>query len=142
MHDIRKLGLQAFTTPDGMTGSAQVQVMAREIDFVTSFGKNLQALLDILGITRMIRKENGSELKTKSEVIGRVSQTFHVWHDNPRQRGTVSGILAEIKAMCRILEHTENYAWQIRDMSQQILPDTTTKQPLLHGVLEVEFQFS
>ena len=66
MHDIRKLGLQAFTTPDGMTGSAQVQVMAREIDFVTSFGKNLQALLDILGITRMIRKENGSELKTKT----------------------------------------------------------------------------
>ena len=65
MHDIRKLGLQAFAAPDGMTGSAQVQVMAREIDFVTSFGKNLQALLDILGITRMIRKENGSELKTK-----------------------------------------------------------------------------
>ena len=66
MHDIRKLGLQAFAAPDGMTGSAQVQVMAREIDFVTSFGKNLQALLDILGITRMIRKENGSELKTKT----------------------------------------------------------------------------
>ena len=57
MHDIRKLGLQAFATPDGMTGSTQVQVMAREIDFVTSFGKTLQALLDILGITRMIRKE-------------------------------------------------------------------------------------
>ena len=83
-----------------------------------------------------------NDQNTKSEVIGRVSQTFHVWHDNPKQRGTVSRILAEIKAMCRILEHTENYAWQIRDVSQQILPDTTTKQPLLHGVLEVEFQFS
>lgn len=83
-----------------------------------------------------------NDQNTKSEVIGRVSQTFHVWHDNPRQRGTVSSILGEIKAMCRILEHTENYAWQIRDVSQQILPDTTTKQPLLHGVLEVEFQFS
>ena len=52
-----------------MTGQAQIQVRAREIDFVTSFGKNLQALLDILGITRMIRKENGSALKTK-EVKG------------------------------------------------------------------------
>ena len=83
-----------------------------------------------------------NDQNTKSEVIGRVSQTFHVWHDNPKQRGTVSRILAEIKAMCRILEHTENYAWQIRDVSQQMLPDTTTKQPLLHGVLEVEFQFS
>ena len=66
MHDIRKLGLQVFTAPDGMTGEAQIQVRAREIDFVTSFGKNLQALLDILGITRMIRKENGSELKNKT----------------------------------------------------------------------------
>lgn len=64
MHDIRKLGLQVFAAPDGMTGEAQVQVRAREIDFVTSFGKNLQALLDVMGITRMIRKENGSALKT------------------------------------------------------------------------------
>ena len=66
MHDIRKLGLQVFAAPDGMTGEAQVQVRAREIDFVTSFGKNLQALLDVMGITRMIRKENGSALKTKT----------------------------------------------------------------------------
>ena len=48
-----------------MTGQAQIQVKAREIDFVTSFGKNIQALLDILGIARMIRKENNSVLKTK-----------------------------------------------------------------------------
>lgn len=66
MHDIRKLGLQVFTAPDGMTGEAQIQVKAREIDFVTSFGKNLQALLDVMGITRMIKKENGSALKTKT----------------------------------------------------------------------------
>lgn len=65
MHNIRKLGLQAFAAPDGMTGKAQIQVKAREIDFVTSFGKNMQALLDVMGITRMIKKENGSALKTK-----------------------------------------------------------------------------
>lgn len=65
MHDIRRLGLQVFAAPDNMTGNVQIQVKAREIDFVTSFGKNLQALLDILGITRMIRKENNSVLKTK-----------------------------------------------------------------------------
>lgn len=66
MHDIRRLGLQVFAAPDNLTGEAQIQVKAREIDFVTSFGKNLQALLDILGITRMIRKENNSVLKTKT----------------------------------------------------------------------------
>lgn len=65
MHNIRRLGLQVFAAPAGMTGDAQIQVKAREIDFVTSFGKKLQALLDILGIVRMIKKENGSVLKTK-----------------------------------------------------------------------------
>lgn len=65
MHNIEKLGLQVFAAPAGLTGQDQIQVRAREIDFVTSFGKSLQALLDILGITRMIRKENGSVLKTK-----------------------------------------------------------------------------
>lgn len=65
MNKNRKFGLQVFTAPDGMTGNAQIQVRAREIDFVTSFSKNLQALLDVMGITRMIRKENGSVLKTK-----------------------------------------------------------------------------
>lgn len=65
MHNIEKLGLQVFAAPDNMTGKAQIQVRAREIDFVTSFGKNMQALLDVMGITRMIKKENRSVLKTK-----------------------------------------------------------------------------
>lgn len=77
---VEKLGLQVFAAPDNMTGQAQIQVRAREIDFVTSFGKNLQALLDILGITRMIRKENGSALKTK-EVKGTL-QSGDVPEDN------------------------------------------------------------
>lgn len=66
MHNIGKLGLQAFAAPANMTGQAQIQVRAREIDFVTSFGKNMQALLDVMGITRMIKKENGTVLKTKT----------------------------------------------------------------------------
>ena len=44
MHDIRRLGLQVFAAPNNLTGEAQIHVEAREIDFVTSFGKNLKAL--------------------------------------------------------------------------------------------------
>ena len=65
MHNVEKLGLQVFAAPNNMTGTAQIQVRAREIDFVTSFGKNMQALLDVMGITRMIKKTNGTTLKTK-----------------------------------------------------------------------------
>lgn len=65
MNKNRKLGLQVFTALENMTGTAQIQVRAREIDFVTSFGQNMQALLDVMGITRMIRKENGSVLRVR-----------------------------------------------------------------------------
>ena len=65
MHDVRRLGLQVFAAPDNMTGQDLIMVRAREVDFVTSFARDMQALLDILGIIRMIKKENGSELKVR-----------------------------------------------------------------------------
>ena len=78
----------------------------------------------------------------KTAVFGNVYQTIHVWHNNPRQRGTVSKMLLAIKNVCRRLDHTENFAWNVRNVNQRILPDKTTKQPLLHGLLEIEFSFS
>ena len=45
-----------------LTGQAQIDVSIREIDFVTRFGRNWQALLDILGIMRPIRKTPGTKL--------------------------------------------------------------------------------
>ncbi len=78
----------------------------------------------------------------KTAVFGNVYQTIHVWHNNPRQRGTVSKMLLAIKNTCRKLEHTDNFAWNVRNVNQRILPDKTTKQPLLHGLLEIEFSFS
>ena len=51
------------------TKSANIQVTAREIDFVTRFGQNWQALLDILGIMRPIEKVPGAVLKSKRASI-------------------------------------------------------------------------
>ena len=72
-----------------------------------------------------------SDTATKGAVIGSVHQTLHFWHNNPKQRGTVSAMIANAKAVCRNIERTS-----------RIFPDTTTKTPLLHGVLEVDFYFS
>lgn len=83
-----------------------------------------------------------TDTQTKSALTGNVFQTIHVWHNNPKQRGTVSQILLDIKKICYMLEHTENFGWFVVNMNQRILPDKTTKTPLLHGVLEVEFKFS
>ena len=78
----------------------------------------------------------------KSAIFGSVYQTIHVWHDSPQKRGTVSGMLGEIKRLCRGLQYTDAFAWAVRDIDQRILTDTTTKTPLLHGLLDVGFQFS
>ena len=83
-----------------------------------------------------------TDTPNKTAVFGNVSQTIHIWHNNPRQRGTVSKMLLDIKKICYKLEHTENFAWMVRDVNQRIRPDNTTKTPLLHGLLEVEFKFS
>ena len=45
--------------------SADVALEARKIDFVTQFTKNWNALREVLGITRPIRKANGTELYAK-----------------------------------------------------------------------------
>lgn len=58
-------GLQLFDAPNNMTGVDQIDVAAREIDFVTSFTRDLQDLLNIMSITRMIEKPNGTMLKKK-----------------------------------------------------------------------------
>ena len=83
-----------------------------------------------------------SDDANKSAVFGNVYLTIHVWSNTPRNRGTVSNILLAIKNTCRKIEHTDNFALTLRNVNQRIIPDNTTKTPLPHGVLEVEFRFS
>lgn len=78
----------------------------------------------------------------KSAVFGNVYQAIHVWHNNYNQRGTVSSMLLDIKQVCRMIDKTNNFEWMILNINQRIISDTTTKTPLLHGILELEFKFS
>lgn len=78
----------------------------------------------------------------KSAVFGNVCQTVHIWHNNPKQRGTVSKMLLDIKNTARKIDKTDNFSWFIIDVEQNILADTITSTPLMHGVLELKFKFS
>lgn len=50
---------------DNLIVTTDIQVTAREVDFVSRFENNWQHLRDILGIMRPIRKQPGSALKSK-----------------------------------------------------------------------------
>ena len=78
----------------------------------------------------------------KNAVTGNVTQTIHVYSNAPHKRGTLSAIMLAIKDTCRHIEHTANFAWDLIGVNQQILPDNTTDEPLLHGVLDIEYRFS
>lgn len=67
----------------------------------------------------------------------RILQTVHAWHDDPGKRGTVSGMLIDIQVAARQITVTNNYRFSFVDATEDILPDTTTKTPLLHGVVSV-----
>lgn len=82
------------------------------------------------------------EKEHKNAVTGTVYPKIHVWHNNPKQRGTVSKMLYDIKTVIRAIDHTDNYAWLHRNVISRIIPDNTTKTPLLHGIVEVEGLFS
>lgn len=78
----------------------------------------------------------------KNAVTGTVYPMIHVWHNNTRQRGTVSKMLFEIKTILRKIDRTDNHSWLIRNVNGRILSDNTTKTPLLHGVVEADCLFS
>ncbi len=54
---------------EGLTMTADLQVAAREIDFVTRFARNWEHLREILGIMRPVRKELGAVLKSKTAQV-------------------------------------------------------------------------
>lgn len=60
-----KTNLQFFAANTGLIKSEDIDVKARELDFVTSFERNWEALRDILGIVRAIKKTPGTTLKSK-----------------------------------------------------------------------------
>lgn len=87
--------------------------------------------------------ENSQQIDelTKGFSIGTVYQSISVWH-NYEKRGSVSKLLLQIKEICYGLDKTKNFRWFCRNIDQQIRPDNTTSTPLLHGVLDITFQFS
>ena len=78
----------------------------------------------------------------KTQVLGTVYQTIDVWHNDTTKRGTLSALLLAVKQAARDIGYTTNFAWRIKNITQNILTDSTTTTPLMHGVLDLEFRFS
>lgn len=78
----------------------------------------------------------------KNAVTGTVYPTIHVWHNNTRERGTVSKMLLDVKQVVYNINKTKAYSWLPQSVEGQIIPDNTTKTPLLHGIVTARAIFS
>ena len=56
--------VETLTNPRDSLPNVYTNVTARELDFVTRFGKNWEALREVLGIMRPIKKQAGTQLKS------------------------------------------------------------------------------
>ena len=77
----------------------------------------------------------------KGHVMGNITQQIDVYSNDVYKRGTFSEMLEKIKLICREIDHTNDHSWICSSISQSVMPDNTTNEPLLHGVITAEFKY-
>lgn len=88
-----------------------------------------------------LRDSQQIDKRLKNALHGRVYQTIHLYH-YADQRGALSKIMLTIRAVCESIKHTANFSWNVENINERVLYDTSTATTLLHGVVDVEFYFS
>lgn len=78
----------------------------------------------------------------KTGRVGQYSQTVHVWSDHFNRRGDLARLMEEIVQRCARIIRTDRYGTMLSSHSMRILADSSTKTPLLHGVIELNYSYS
>lgn len=102
---------------NNLTMTSDVQVTAREIDFVTRFARNWQHLRDILGIMRPIKKQPGTVLKSKTASVT-LAQSVGEGEEIPYSKATViekdyANINVEKYAKAVSIEAIKEYGYDV-----------------------------
>lgn len=84
--------VETMTNPRDSLPNVYVDVTARELDFVTRFGQNWEALREILGIMRPIKKEAGTQLKSYTASVALEDGDVDPGNVIPYSKATVTQI--------------------------------------------------
>lgn len=77
---------------DNLTKTTDITVKVREMDFVTQFGRNWEALREILGIMRPIRKAPGTQLVSYEATVTLEDGNVGEGEEIPYSKATVSPV--------------------------------------------------
>ena len=86
------VNVETLTNPRDSLPNVYTSVTARELDFVTRFGKNWQALQEILGIMRPIKKQAGTQLKSYTAKVDLESGDVDPGNVIPYSKATVTQV--------------------------------------------------
>ena len=82
--------VETLTNPRDSLPNVYTGITAREIDFVSRFTQNWDALRDILGVMRPIRKAPGSQLITYNATVALESGSVDPGHVIPYSKATIT----------------------------------------------------
>lgn len=81
-----------------------------------------------------------SNFSIKGTTFGRTQIVVHVWHNKPTKRGDLSSLMFDIERIGRSIDKTENFGWCMSSRKEEVMPDNTTNEPLMHGIVTLEFK--
>lgn len=67
-------------------------------------------------------------------------QTVHLYHNNYRQRGTVTSLLEQIRSECFKIDSVAGRNVVVREDNMQMITDNTTNTPLMHGIIDITYE--
>ena len=71
----------------------------------------------------------------KEHTVKDVQTTIHIWHNDWKQRGTVSRMIRELE-----IEIMREFGVEGEDISTQIILDNTTGTDMYHGIVEPDIR--
>lgn len=89
-----------------------------------------------------IEENTQNDGKVKAAMMGTVIQTVSVWHDNPKQRGTLSNWCAGVKREACKIKRTNLFGWECTDISHENVSDDTTGRVLMHAIITLTYTYS
>lgn len=84
--------VETLTSPRDSLPNVYTNVTAREIDFVTRFGQNWDALREVLGVMRPIAKQAGTQLKSYTASVALESGSVNPGNVIPYSKATITEV--------------------------------------------------
>ncbi len=80
-----------------------------------------------------------SDAPTKSTIFSNITQSIHIYTDDHRKRRDVNEIALQFMKKVRDEYKYKGFNINIKGMNFRLIADNSTKVPLLHGIIDIDF---